>query len=104
MRLKNKVIIVTGSTTGIGKAIAKRCVEEGARVVIQGLEEDWGKSVIAELGEVQSALFIGDISSEVFPTRMVEFAIKSFGKLDAVVNTAAMVVASNIHTTDKEFF
>ncbi len=39
MRLKDKVIIVTGSTTGIGKAIAIRCVKEGARVVIHGLEE-----------------------------------------------------------------
>ena len=36
MRLQNKVIIITGSCTGIGKAIAKRCVAEGARVVIHG--------------------------------------------------------------------
>ncbi len=43
MRLKNKVIIVTGSTTGIGKAIAIRCVAEGAKVVVHGLEEAWGK-------------------------------------------------------------
>ncbi len=50
MRLENKVIIVTGSTTGIGKAIAIRCVAEGAKVVIHGLEEDWGKSVVEELG------------------------------------------------------
>ena len=46
MRLQNKVIIVTGSTTGIGKAIALRCVAEGARVIIHGLEEEWGKSVV----------------------------------------------------------
>ena len=37
MRLQDKVIIVTGSTTGIGKAIAKRCVREGAKVVILSL-------------------------------------------------------------------
>jgi NAD(P)-dependent dehydrogenase (short-subunit alcohol dehydrogenase family) len=40
MRLENKVIIVTGSTTGIGKAIAIRSVEEGAQVILHGLEED----------------------------------------------------------------
>ena len=40
MRLQNKVIIVTGSTTGIGKAIATRCVAEGAKVVVHGLEEE----------------------------------------------------------------
>ena len=44
MRLKDKVIIVTGSTTGIGKAIAIRCVREGAHVVIHGLEKDLGRA------------------------------------------------------------
>ena len=38
MRLEDKIIIVTGSCTGIGKAIAKRCVTEGAKVIIHGLE------------------------------------------------------------------
>ncbi|MEP7232171.1 MAG: SDR family oxidoreductase [Ginsengibacter sp.] len=103
MRLQNKVIIVTGSTTGIGKAIALRCVAEGASVVIHGLEEKWGNAVIAELGADKAALHIEDISREGAPQRIVDLAIKSFGKLDAVVNNAAMVVSSNIHTTDKSF-
>ena len=50
MRLQNEVVIVTGSTTGIGKAIATLCVEEGARVVLHGLEEDWGSEVLKDLG------------------------------------------------------
>jgi NAD(P)-dependent dehydrogenase (short-subunit alcohol dehydrogenase family) len=103
MRLKDKVIIITGSTTGIGKAIAIRCVKEGARVVIHGLEDDWGKQVVKDLGEDKAALHIEDISNEGAPARLVDLAIKSFGKLDAVVNNAAMVVSSNIHTTDKAF-
>ena len=52
LQLKNKVIIVTGSTTGIGKAIAIRCVAEGAFVVIHGLEEGWGKEVMAEFNSI----------------------------------------------------
>ena len=71
MRLKDKVIIVTGSTTGIGKAIAIRCVAEGARVVIHGLEEDWGKQVIAELGEENAVLHIEDISNEGLPNGLL---------------------------------
>ena len=103
MRLQNKVIIITGSTTGIGKAIALRCVEEGAKVIIHGLEENWGKSVVAEIGKEKAALHIEDISNDGAPERLVDLAIKTFGKLDAVVNNAAAVVSSNIHTTDKAF-
>ncbi len=103
MRLQNKVIIVTGSTTGIGKAIALRCVAEGARVIIHGLEEKLGNAVIAELGADKAVLHIEDISQEGAPQRLVDLAVKSFGKLDAVVNNAAIVVSSNIHTTDKSF-
>ena len=103
MRLQDKVIIVTGSTTGIGKAIAKRCVEEGAKVVLHGLEEDWGNEVLNEIGKNDAVLHIEDISNDGAPQRLVDLAINTFGKLDAVVNNAAIVASSNIHTTDKNF-
>ena len=103
MRLENKVIIITGSTTGIGKAIALRCVAEGARVVIHGLETEWGREVLAELGDEKAVLHIEDISLDGAPERLVAIAIQSFGKLDAVVNNAAIVASSDIHTTDKNF-
>ena len=103
MRLKNKVIIVTGSTTGIGKAIAKRCVVEGAKVVLNGLEDDWGKKVLDELGNENAVLHIEDISNDGAAETLVDLAIKTFGKLDAVVNNAAIVASSNIQTTDKIF-
>lgn len=104
MRLKDKVIIVTGSCTGIGKAMARRFVTEGAKVVIHGLEADLGAQVIEELGAENATLHIEDLTAEGAPERLVELAVKNFGKLDAVVNNAAMVVASNIHTTDLAFF
>ena len=103
MRLQNKVIIVTGSTTGIGKAIAKRCVEEGAKVVLHGLEEEWCRDVLKEIGNDKAALHIEDISKEGAAERLVQFAIKTFGRLDAVVNNAAIVASSNIHSTDLNF-
>lgn len=103
MRLKDKVIIVTGSTTGIGKAIALRCVSEGASVVVHGLEEKWGRAVVDDLGPDKAVLHVEDISIEGAPERLVALAIKTFGKLDAVVNNAAMVVASETSSTDKAF-
>lgn len=102
MRLQNKVIIVTGSTTGIGKAIAMRCVAEGAKVVLTGLEEAWGRDVAATLSS-NSVLHIEDIAAEGAAARLVSLAVNTFGKLDAVVNNAAIVASSNIETTDRAF-
>lgn len=100
MRLKDKVIIVTGSTTGIGKAIVKRCVAEGACVVVNGRNQEAGEAVVKELGEGKAALHIGDIAEEGAAQSLVDTALNTFGKLDAVVNNAAMIVSSDIHTTD----
>ncbi|MCC5908680.1 MAG: SDR family oxidoreductase [Balneolaceae bacterium] len=104
MRLQDKVIIVTGSTMGIGKAIARRCVDEGASVVINGLEEELGKSVAEELGSNKTALYIEDLTNDGAPERLVNLAVEKFGKLDAIVNNAAAVVSSNIETTDLPLF
>lgn len=104
MRLAGKVIIVTGSTTGIGKAIAQACVREGARVVVHGLESDWGTDVVAALGKGNAALHIEDIAAPGCAGRLVDLALSSFGRLDAVVNNAAAVVSSNIESTDLTFF
>lgn len=100
MRLKNKVIIVTGSTTGIGKAIALRCVAEGARVVVHGLEKNWGEVVVKTLGSENAVLHIEDLAREGAAGHLVTLALEYFGRLDAVVNNAARVVSSNIKTTD----
>ena len=54
MRLRDKVVIVTGSTTGIGEAIARRVVMEGGYVVVHGLEEDLGSALIERLADARS--------------------------------------------------
>ncbi|MDF1755560.1 MAG: SDR family oxidoreductase [Verrucomicrobiales bacterium] len=104
MRLENKVVIVTGSCTGIGKAIAKRCVEEGAKVVIHGLEEDWARDVVEELGAECAVSLVEDITQSSCPEKLVQLAVDTFGRLDAVVNNAAAVTSSDIHTTDLPLF
>ena len=104
MRLQNKVILITGSCTGIGKAIAIRCVAEGARVVIHGLERGLGEALVSTLGPDCAALHIEDLTAEGCAGRLVDTAIEAFGQLDAVVNNAAMVTTGNIHTTDLPYF
>ena len=103
MRLKSKIILVTGSTTGIGKAIALRCVTEGASVIIHGLERDLGEAVMAEIGKDKAVLHVEDITADGAPQRLIDLAVKTFGKLDAIVNNAAWVTSSNIHTTNLAF-
>jgi NAD(P)-dependent dehydrogenase (short-subunit alcohol dehydrogenase family) len=104
MRLQNHVIIVTGSATGIGKAIAQRCVAEGARVVIHGLEAGLAAAVVAELGPEHAIAHVQDLTEETCPAQLVHLAVTTFGRLDAIVNNAALVTASNLHSTDLTFF
>lgn len=104
MRLKDKVIIVTGSASGIGKAIAKRCVEEGARVVVHDRNREPAEAVAAELGADQAVVYVEDLTAEGCATRLVAQAVTVFGKLDAVVNNAALVGTGNLHDTDANSF
>ena len=104
MRLQDKVILITGSTTGIGKAIAKRCVREGAKVIIHGLEKDLAAETLAEIGAANGVIHIEDLMSPGCPQRLVDLAVKTYGKLDGVVNNAAIVAQGNIQTTDSAFF
>lgn len=104
MRLKDKVVLITGSTTGIGKAIALRCVAEGASVILHGLEQDLGEQVLNKIGKSNAVLLVEDLRHEGTAQRLVNAAINHFGRLDAVVNNAAMVVSGNIQNTDLDFF
>jgi NAD(P)-dependent dehydrogenase (short-subunit alcohol dehydrogenase family) len=103
MRLSSKVILITGSTTGIGEAIARRAVDEGARVLVHGRDAERGRKLVAELGS-QAVLHVDDIADPAAPARMVAAAIAAFGQLDCLVNNAASVKRSNIVDTDVAFF
>jgi len=103
MRLKDKVVVVTGSTSGIGEAIARRSVSEGARVLVHGLEPDLGEAVAGSLGEA-AALHIDDLGDPEAAPRVVAAALAAFGRIDALVNNAARVQRSTIENTDATTF
>ena len=103
MRLKDKVIIVTGSTTGIGKAIATRFVAEGAKVLLHGRDEARGKEQCAKLGPA-TALHIDDLADPACPQRIVDACANAFGRIDGIVNNAAYVTRSDITSTDAKLF
>lgn len=103
-RLENKVILITGCYTGIGKAIAQHCVREGARIVANGLQAELAPEIIKSLGKHNAVHITRDITEEDAPSELVEMALRSFDRLDAVVNNAALVASSDINTTGIDFF
>ena len=87
-RLSGKVAIITGAAGGQGEAEARLFVAEGARVAITDIQER-GQQVAAELGD--AAFFLHhDVSDSAAWTRVVSETLRRFGKLDALVNNAAM--------------
>ena len=103
MRLKDKVIIITGSTMGIGKAIAIKFVSEGAKVVIHGLENELAEDLRKILGKENCIFHVEDLANDGCSGRLVSLAIKKWNKIDGIVNNAAMVINSNIDNTDLKF-
>ena len=103
MRLQDKIVLVTGSTTGIGEATARLCVAEGARVMVHGRNEARAQALCAELGDA-AAYVLADLADADAGPRIVEATIAHFGTLDALVNNAAVTTRSNLETTDSALF
>jgi pyridoxal 4-dehydrogenase len=88
MKLENRVAIVTGAAQGIGKAIAEKLAAEGATVVAADVQPDGAKATAEALGGTAVEV---DISQEADAQRMVDEALSAHGKVDVLVNAAAIV-------------
>jgi NAD(P)-dependent dehydrogenase (short-subunit alcohol dehydrogenase family) len=89
MRLKDKVVIVTGGGQGLGEAFCIGCAREGASVVIVDLNEETGRTVHNAIGE--SALFSQtDVSSRDQVKMMIDKVMHRFGRIDVLVNNAGV--------------
>jgi meso-butanediol dehydrogenase/(S,S)-butanediol dehydrogenase/diacetyl reductase len=89
MRLEGKVALVTGGGTGIGAAIARRFVADGAKVCITGRRKEMLDRVAASLPPESIVTCVGDVSRHEDVERMVEATLKLGGKLNVLVNNAA---------------
>ena len=91
-KLKDKVVLITGGDSGIGRAVAVAMAREGAKVAVVYLEEhrDADETLRAVESEKSRGIKIaGDVGSEKFCREAVEKAVKEFGRLDILVNNAA---------------
>lgn len=93
MRLKEKSIVVTGASSGMGKSIVERFVKEGALVVAVARRKErldaLKESLAQEKGQV--LVFQGDVSKKEDNEKMIELAVEHFGKLDVLVNNAGIM-------------
>ena len=87
--MSRRTAIVTGSTSGIGQAIVRRLHADGLNVVITGRDKDRGEQVRQELGPRASFVPL-DLTGAGAPAQLAETTIEVFGRLDVVVNNAAM--------------
>jgi NAD(P)-dependent dehydrogenase (short-subunit alcohol dehydrogenase family) len=100
-RLDGKRAIVTGGGAGIGRAIAQRLADEGARVLVADLDADAAGTVAAELGGDARGRRV-DVTSEDDVAALVAVAVEAWGGLDVMVNNAGVGVAGPVTETSGE--
>ncbi|GAB3892599.1 hypothetical protein GCM10029964_067660 [Kibdelosporangium lantanae] len=95
-RLAGKMILVTAGTFGIGEAVARRVVVEGAAVVIGARRAGIGRPLVDRLraGGAKAVFVPADVSVEADAEALVAVAVAEFGRLDGAVNNAGSVTAS----------
>ncbi len=90
--VKDKVVIITGGAGEMGSAIARRLVDEGAKVVIADIAD--GSALAKELSEKGDAVYVKtDVTSEASTAAMAKAAIDAYGRIDAIVNNAGLFTA-----------
>lgn len=106
MRLKDKVAIVTGSGRGIGEGIVLRFAEEGAKIVINDVNEADANAAVEKVKAAggQAVAVIGSVASREVVQNMVDTAVKEFGTLDIMVNNAGITRDVMLHKmTDEQW-
>ncbi len=102
-RLQDKVVIITGATSGIGEATARRFAAEGARLVLAGRSVDKGEALARELGG-ETVFQRTDVMRETDIAALVDKAVERFGRLDCLFNNAGAGERSSVESVTEEQF
>ena len=100
MKIKNKVVVVTGASKGIGKAIAELLSREGARIVLAARNEKELKKIAEKIPD--SLVVKTDMTSEKDIDRLVAKTIKKFGRIDILVNNAGQGIYGAVENVNAD--
>ena len=100
-RVKDKVVVITGAGSGLGKADAHRLSEEGAKLVLTDINEKEGRRTVDEC-EGEAIFFAQDVKDESSWPRLIEATITAFGRLDVLVNNAGNAHIANIESASTD--
>jgi len=106
MKLKDKIVIVTGAGSGIGRAIAIRFAQEGANVVVADINERISNEVAKEINEIgsQSLVIKTDVANEESVKNMVDKTLEKFNRIDIVISNAGVSrMAKFVDITEEDF-
>src|SRR5215216_4857903 len=98
---QNKTVIVTGASSGIGKACAIEFAKRGANVVLAGRNQDALEKVRAQISSVSKVIsVVTDVSREEDCKNLIETAIKNFGKINVLINNAGISMRALFEVVD----
>lgn len=101
--LQDKVILVTGAPEGIGFAIANLCYQSGAKIMLHGLDFEKLETAAQRIGPDVSVV-AANLLDAAAPQKIIDAVIQKFGRIDGLVNNAAMLNRSNIDSFYEEQF
>lgn len=99
MRLENKIAIITGAGSGIGRGIALTFAKEGAKITVADYAEEGGKATVEEIKKMGGeAIFVkADVSKAEEVKNIFDETLKRFGRVDILVNNAGILRSGNFH-------
>src|SRR5262249_4801964 len=104
MQIRDKVIVVTGGANGIGQALCRRFIKEGARLVaIADVDEDNGFKMLQEIEEGRAAFFACDVSDEDQVKFMVDTVSSVSGQIDIFCSNAGIGAAGGPEASDRDW-
>ncbi|WP_322415407.1 SDR family oxidoreductase [Mesorhizobium huakuii] len=89
--IKNKVVVITGASSGLGEAAARRLAKEGAKLVLGARRLDRLEALAAELSLGKDAILSTDVTDVGQVRRLVDHAVKTHGRVDVIINNAGLM-------------